>query len=444
MEIPKVIRAVQKYDQPQIEDVKSEIHRLLENFNISRKIKPGMRIGITCGSRGVHGLVDVVAQTVEEVKKCGGIPFLFPAMGSHGGATAEGQTAMLLGLGYTEDVVKAPILSTMDTVKIGKTELDTPVYVDKYAYEADGVIVINRIKKHTEHNNKTESGLLKMMTIGMGKKTMAKLVHSYGVWGLTNIIPANGKVVANSAEVNVICGIGLIENAHDRVGYLEVIDNKDIPQREAELFEMANRIYPFLPFSTCDFLVIRRGGKNISGTGMDCNMIGRFGVWGLNEPEKIYSSGSDDFNKPAGTPLIEKIALLDLTEQSHGNAVGMGQADIITRKYFKKIDYDVTYTNGKTTTFLDKIKTPFVAETDEDAIETGLGCLNGLMRIEGRKTVETVKMCIIDSTLHEGCYLVSKGLYDTLKERNDIEFRGDFVPLKFDKDGNLLNNPIQS
>ncbi|MCI1931542.1 MAG: nickel-dependent lactate racemase [Clostridia bacterium] len=443
MEMPKVIKAVQKYDQPQIDDVKGEIHRLLTQFDLSRKIKPGMRIAITCGSRGVHGLVDVVAQTVEEVKKCGGKPFLFPSMGSHGGATAEGQTEMLLGLGYTEDVVKAPILATMETVQVGVTELGTPVYVDKNAYEADGVIVINRIKKHTEHNNKTESGLLKMMTIGMGKKTMAKIVHSYGVWGLVNIIPANGKFVANCPEVNVLCGIGLIENAHDRVAYLEVIDNKDIPRREAELFEMANKVFPFLPFKTCDFLVIRRGGKNISGTGMDCNITGRFGVWGLNEPEKIYSSGSNDFNKPTGTPLIEKIALLDLTEQSHGNAVGMGQADIITKKYFNKIDFGVTYTNGITTTFLDKIKLPFVADTDKAAIQTGLECLNGLMRIEGKKTKDTVKMCIIDSTLHEGCFLVSKGLYNILKERDDIEFIGDFVPLEFDKDENLLSNPLQ-
>ncbi len=440
MNIPKVIKAVQKYNQPQIDDVRGETKRLLDEFDLSRKIKPGQRIAITCGSRGVWGLVDVVAQTVEEVKRVGGIPFLIPAMGSHGGATAEGQREMLLSLGYTEEAVKAPIISSMETVKIGETELGTPVYVDKNAYEADGVIVINRIKKHTEQENKTESGLLKMMTIGLGKRTMAAYVHSYGVWGLMNIIPANGKFVANCPEMNVICGIALLENARDRVGYLEVVDNKDIPEREVELFKMANDMYPFLPFQVCDMLVIKRGGKNISGTGMDCNMIGRFGVWGLQEPEKFYASGCETLGQPY--PLIEIIALLDLTDISHGNAIGMGQADIITKRYFNKIDYKVTYTNGKTTTFLDKIKTQFVAETDKDAVEVGLSCLNGLMALEGKKTEDNVKFCVIDSTLHEGQFLVSKGLYEELKERDDIEFIGDFRPLTFDEAGTLLDNPI--
>ncbi len=438
MKIPKIIRAVQNYKQPQIDDVKGEMQKLLAEFDLSRKIKKGQRIAITCGSRGVHGLVDVVAQTVEEVKKVGGIPFLVPTMGSHGGATAQGQLEMLLSLGYTEEAVGAPIVSSMETVKIGETELGTPVMVDKNAYEADGLIIINRIKKHTEHENKTESGLLKMMTLGLGKRDMAELVHSYGVWGLTNIIPVNGKFVAESEQMNVICGIGLLENARDRVGYLEVVDNKDIAQREIELFKMANDMYPFLPFEVCDMLVVRRGGKNISGTGMDCNMIGRFGVWGLIEPEKRYASGC----KELGQPLIEIIALLDLTDVSHGNAIGMGQADIITKRYFDKIDYNATYTNGVTTTFLDKIKTPFVAKTDKEAVETGLNCLNGLMGLEGKKTVENVKFCIIDSTLHEGCFYVSKGLYNVLKEREDIEFIGDFKEVEFDSEGNLLDNPI--
>ncbi|MEA5083475.1 MAG: lactate racemase domain-containing protein [Lachnospiraceae bacterium] len=438
MEIPKVIRAVQKYNQPQIDDVRCETNRILTEFDLSRKIKPGQKIAITCGSRGVWGLVDVVAQTVEEVKKIGAIPFLIPTMGSHGGATAQGQRDMLLSLGYTEERVKAPIVSSMETVEIGETELGTPVYVDKNAYEADGVIVINRVKKHTEHENKTESGLLKMMTIGLGKRDMAALVHSYGVWGLTNIIPANGKFVANSSEMNIICGIALLENARDRVGYLEVVDNKDIPEREIELFKMANEMYPFLPFNICDMLVVKRGGKNISGTGMDCNMIGRFGVWGLQEPEKYYASGCATFGKP----LIEIIALLDLTDVSHGNAIGMGQADIITKRYFNKIDYEATYTNGKTTTFLDKIKTPFVAENDFDAIKVGLNSLNGLMRIEGKKTIENVKFCIIDSTLHEGHFLVSSGIYNELKGREDIEFVGDFEELEFDCEGTLINEPI--
>ena len=439
MNIPKVILAVQHYKKcPQVDDPRGEVSKKLKEFGLKDKIKPGMRIAVTAGSRGVHGMVDVIAQVVQEIKDCGGEPFLFPSMGSHGGATAEGQEAMLRGLGYTDDVIKCPILSSMETEVIGQSELGTPVHVDKNALAADGVIVVNRIKKHTEHNNKTESGLLKMMTVGMGKRDMAAYVHSRGVWGLTNIIPANGKFVCRSPRVNVICGVALIENQHDRLGYLEVVNGYDIPDREPELFAMADELFPHLPFKTCDLLVIRRGGKNISGTGMDCNMIGRFGVWGLYEPEKFYASDME-----FGSPLIEKIALLDLTEQSHGNAIGVGQADIITKRYFDKIDFHATYTNGVTTTFLDKIKIPYVAPSDKAAVQTGLDCLNGLMRIEGRKTEETVKLCIIDSTLHEGKFLVSPGLYEELKKRDDIEFVGDFKDVVFDDSDALISNPLK-
>jgi hypothetical protein len=442
MRIPKMIKAVQHYKGvPRVADPRAEIKLKLAQFGLASRVKPGMRIAITAGSRGVDGMVDVIAQIVQEVKDCGGEPFIFPSMGSHGGATAEGQLEMLRGLGYTDDVIKCPILSDMTPVKIGETELGTPCYIDRNAWEADGVIVVNRIKKHTEHNNKTESGLLKMMTIGMGKRVMASYVHSQGVWGLTNIIPANGKFVCRHPDVNVICGVALLENQEDKLGALEVVNGYDIPDVEPELFARADKLYPHLPFKTCDFLIIKRGGKNISGTGMDCNMIGRYGVWGLYEPEKFYATGeNEDFHNSG--PLIDKIALLDLTDVSHGNAIGVGQADIITKRYFDKIDFNATYTNGVTTTFLQKIKIPYVAPTDKDAVQTGMNCLNGLMRIEGRKNDDTVKVCVIDSTLHEGKFLVSKGLYEELKKRDDIEFIGDFEDLEFDEEGALLSNPL--
>ncbi|MDD5832976.1 MAG: lactate racemase domain-containing protein [Clostridiales bacterium] len=442
MKIPKVIKAVQHYKEvPRVEDPRGEISSKLAQFGLAEKIRPGMRIAITAGSRGVDGMVEVIAQIVQEVKNCGGDPFIFPSMGSHAGATSEGQLNMLRSLGYTDDVIKCPILSEITPVCIGETELGTPCYIDKNAWEADGVIVVNRIKKHTDHNNKTESGLLKMMTIGMGKRVMASYVHAQGVWGLTNIIPANGKFVCRNPEVNVICGVALLENQEDKLGYLEVVNGWDIPDREPELFKLADRLFPHLPFRTCDFLIIRRGGKEISGTGVDCNMIGRYGVWGLYEPEKLFAAGeNEDFR---GDPLIDKIALLDLTEISHGNAIGVGQVDLITKKYYDKIDFNATYTNGLTTTFLQKIKIPYVAPTDKDAIQTGMNCLNGLIRLEGKKNDDTVKVCVIDSTLHEGKFLVSKGLYDELKKRDDFEFIGDFEELEFDKDGNLLSNPLK-
>ncbi|MDO4961832.1 MAG: DUF362 domain-containing protein [Eubacteriales bacterium] len=441
MQIPKMIKAVQHYKEvPRVTDPRGEIKKKMAQFGLQDKVKPGMRIAITAGSRGVDGMVDVIAQIVQEVKDCGGDPFVFPSMGSHAGATSEGQLQMLRGLGYTDEVLKCPILSEIEPVYVGESEIGTPCYVDKNAYEADGVIVVNRIKKHTDHNNKTESGLLKMMTIGMGKRVMASYVHSLGVWGLTNIIPANGKFVCRNPEINVICGVALLENQEDKLGYLEVVNGYDIPDREPELFKMADHLFPHLPFKTCDFLIIRRGGKEISGTGVDCNMIGRYGVWGLYEPEKLFAAGeNEDFR---GDPLIDKIALLDLTEKSHGNAIGVGQVDIITKKYYDKINFNDTYTNGLTTTFLQKIKIPYPAPTDKAAIELGMNCLNGLIRLEGRKDIDTVKVCVIDSTLHEGKFLVSKGLAEELKKRDDIEFIGDYEDLVFDENDNLLSNPL--
>lgn len=437
MNLPQVIQVQQHYQQPEVTDIRAELSRQLATFDLSRKIRPGMRIAIACGSRGISGAVQVTAQLVEEVKRLGGEPFLFPAMGSHGGATAEGQRDMLLGLGYTPEAVGAPILSSMETVCIGHTELDTPVFIDKNALKADGVIVINRIKKHTDHHNKTESGLLKMMTIGMGKRDAATMVHSYGAWGLANIIPANGRFVIHSPQVNLIAGVALLENARDRLGHIELVEPEDIPRREAELLELANSFYPWFPFSVCDVLVLCRGGKNISGTCMDTNMIGRFGVWGLDEPENYYATGQEN---PGPYPLIEKIVLLDLTEESHGNALGMGQADIITKRFFEKIDYHATYINGRTCSFLDKAKTPLVAENDASAIQIALDCLNGLLRTEGKKTEATVKLCIADSTLHEGRFLMSPALAEIVAARPDIQLIGEYHPLEFDEAGNLLTS----
>lgn len=433
MKIPLVIKGKQLYRQPEIANVREETEKILAKYNFKNRISPGNKIAITAGSRGIANIVEIMAQVVEEVKKCGGEPFIIPAMGSHGGGTAEGQRALLESLGITEESVKAPIRATMDVVQIGETEFHTAVYIDRFAYEADGIIVMGRVKKHTDHHNKTESGLMKMMTIGLGKQKQAELIHSYGVWGLVNMIPPHAKEVIKKAKI--IVGIAIIENALDKTAYIEAVEAKNIPEREVELFKMSVKHYPWLPFRTCDVLVIKRAGKNISGTGMDTNIIGRYGTWGSPEPEKLYAAGCDDF----GSPLIEHVAVLDLTEESHGNAIGIGQADVITKKFYNKIDFQATYNNVITSAFLEKGKIPIIAENDQQAIMMVLNTLSGLTRLEGRKNEENVKMCIIDSTLHHGNFLVSKGFYEELNNRGDIIFEGQFHPLKFDNDGNLQN-----
>lgn len=431
LDIPKVIQLQQFYHQPEIDDVKRELSNKISQYNLCSKIKPGDKIAITAGSRGIKDIIDLIAQLVIEIKKCGGIPFIVPAMGSHGGGTAEGQKQILASLGITERNISAPIRATMDVIKIGETEYHTPVYLDKFSCEADGIIVINRIKKHTDHDNKTESGLLKMMTVGLGKQKQAELIHSYGVWGLKNLILASAKVVLKTRKI--IAGIAIIENARDNTACIEVIKADEIPKREEELYKIAEKYYPWLPFKACDVLIIKKIGKDISGTCIDTNLIGRKGVWGESDPEKAYALGCYDYK----SPLIEHIVALDLTDKSHGNAIGVGQADIITKKLFNKIDLKVTYNNVITSTFLDKGKIPIIAENDFEAINISLNTLNGLMRLEGKKDTENIKLCIIESTLHHGKMLVSKGLYDELSEHKDIEFYGRFKSLKFDKDGNL-------
>lgn len=431
MDIPEVIQLRQFYHQPEIDDIRKELRNKINQYNLCSRINPGDQIAITAGSRGIKDMTDTIKQLVVEIKKCGGSPFIVPAMGSHGGGTAEGQKEILSSLGITEENINAPIRATMDVIKIGETEYHTPVYLDKFAYEADGIIIINRIKKHTDHDNKTESGLLKIMTVGLGKQKMAELIHSYGVWGLKNLILASAEVVLKTQ--NIIAGIAIIENARDNTAYLEVIKPAEIPEREEELYKIAEKYYPWLPFRVCDVLVIRNIGKDISGTCIDTNLIGRKSVWGESDPEKEYAVGRDNFK----SPLIENVVALNLTDKSHGNALGVGQADIITKKLFNKVNLKVTYNNVITSTFLDRGKIPIIAENDREAIKISLNTLNGLMRLEGKKNIENVKLCIIESTLHHVKMLVSKGLYDELLGREDIEFYGRFESLKFDKDGNL-------
>ncbi len=432
MNIPKVIQLQQFYSHPEIADIESELINKINQFNLSSRISSGDHIAITVGSRGIKDMVSIIKRLVIEIKKYGGNPFIVPAMGSHGGGTARGQIKILESLGITEKTVNAPIKSSMRVIKIGETEQQTSVYLDQYAYQADGIIVVNRVKKHTDYDNNTESGLLKMMTIGLGKQKQAETVHSYGVWGLKNLIPASAMVVLNTKKI--IAGIAIIENARGNTAYLEIIEPKDIPEREKGLYKLAKKYYPWLPFRICDVLVVKNIGKNISGTCMDTNLIGRKGVWGESDPEKFYASGKSYF----GSPLIECVVALNLTKESHGNAIGIGQADIITRKLFKKINFKITYNNVITTTFLDKGKIPLIAENDFEAIRIALNSLNGLMRIEGKKNSDNVKLCIIDSTSHKGKMQVSKGLYKELRDRKDIEFIGDFFSLEFDKKGNLI------
>jgi hypothetical protein len=376
-------------------------------------ITPGSKIAIAAGSRGINSLPDVVFETVAFVKDCQAHPFIIPAMGSHGGATAEGQAEVLEGYGISEMTMKAPVLSSMDVIELKKGDSPVSVYMDKNAWQADGIILVNRIKPHTDFHGRYESGLVKMSVIGLGKEKQASAVHSYGVYGLSELIPVIARQILKSGKI--IGGIALIENRNDEISHVEALKSDEILEKEPVLLEMARNSMPSLPVKNIDVLIIDEMGKDISGVGIDTNIIGRMKIKGQDEP---------------AYPDIKSIAVLDLTVNSHGNAIGMGLADVITRRLYDKIDFTSTYTNSITSSFLERAKVPVIAGSDREAFEIALRSCGHI--INGEERVIRIK-----NTLHLNEMYVSKAISTELKKKKCISiseeeirmFRGDdFIP----------------
>lgn len=312
-------------------------------------------IAIAVGSRGITNLPRIVKTVVECVKERGGHPFLVPAMGSHGGATAEGQQAVLGSYGITEQAMDAPIRSSMEVVELPAGDLPNTVYMDKLAYESDGTIVVNRVKVHTAFHGHIESGLMKMCVIGLGKHRGALEVHSFGAQGLRKLILPTARQIMRYG--NILLGLAIAENAYEDTAMINAVLPEDFETEEARMLDWVRAHMPKLPVEQLDVLLVEEFGKHISGTGMDVNIIGRLKIVTEPEPE---------------TPKITSIVLLDLSEQSHGNANGMGLADVITRRFCDKIDFAATYENILTTGFLERGKMPLVAETECDALDSAL------------------------------------------------------------------------
>jgi hypothetical protein len=353
-----------------VEQCRREMLRLVAN------VVPDARIALAVGSRGIAHVGEFVATMVEVVRDAGAQPFIVPAMGSHGGATAEGQAGVLASYGITEKQMGAPVMATMQTVDLPRGDSPVPVCMDAYAAEADGVIILNRIKPHTSFHGRYESGLTKMAAIGLGKQRQAARIHSLGLAGLREVMPRVGAAVLGSGKI--IGGIAVVENAYDETMHIEGLLAGEIAAREPELLEMARENMPHLPLRDIDILIVDRIGKDISGLGMDPNIIGRLGILGQPDPP---------------VPHIRAIIVRDLTEATHGNALGIGLADITTRQLVDKIDYSAMYENALTTTFVSRAKIPLVAETDECAFE--YAC-----RICGDKPERDRVVLRIQDTLH--------------------------------------------
>jgi hypothetical protein len=414
MSFPKMAKIRQYFEVESLKDIPTVITDQFTKIKADEKIKPGMEIAITVGSRGISNIPTIVRSVAEEIKKRGATPFIIPAMGSHGGATAEGQIEVLDGLGVTEESTGCEIRSSMEVVEVGVTSEGIPVYVDKHAYNADGNIVMGRVKPHTDFKNKIESGVLKMASIGMGKHKQALALHTYGIKGISEMMPEVGKVAISNSKT--LFGIAIVENAHEETAIIEAIENDEIEERERELLKKAFDLMPSLPVDEMDILIVDEIGKNFSGTGMDTNIIGRIRVLGVEEPKK---------------PGIKYIIASNLSEASHGNALGIGLADLTTQRLYKKIDLQKMNENVVTSTFLARANIPIVLDNDQEALKAALRATWGVVEEEAR-------IVRIPNTLHLGELFVSEVIFNELKDKKNIEVLEDLQEMKFDDEGHFL------
>ncbi|HMV85218.1 MAG TPA: DUF2088 domain-containing protein [Blastocatellia bacterium] len=397
----------QQFDNAALTNIEQVV---AEQVGAKLNIAPGARIAITAGSRGVANIARITKAIVDAVKTKDGAPFIIPAMGSHGGATAEGQREILESYGIAEETMGCPVRSSMEVVELDGGGLELSVFMDKQAFEADGVILVNRIKPHTAFHGQFESGLIKMSVIGLGKERQASALHSFGIYGLKTLMPQVGRRILETGKV--LLGVGIVENAYDETAIIEAMTPAEILWREPELLDIAKDMMPRFPLGDIDVLMVDQIGKNISGSGMDPNVIGRMRIRGEAEPE---------------FPAIKVIAATDLTEASHGNACGIGLADVVTRRLVNKVDWDATYMNGVTSGFYEHFMLPIVAATDAQALEWGIRASH-----DPHKPKKIVR---IKDTLHLGELYVSDAALELVNGKAEIiGERGN----PFDEQGSLL------
>ena len=405
----------QIFDAPKELDVEAALNRELESIQIKSLIKAGARIAITAGSRGIANVDRILSCLVRILKEHSATPFLIPTMGSHGGGTAEGQLEILKSLHITEESIGAPIISSMDVVEIGKSRFGFPVLVDKHAAEADGIVVLNRIKPHTEFEGPIESGLMKMMAIGMGKHKGCFQVHKQTVqYGYREVIPEIGSVILE--KLPILFGIGIVENIYDETALIRAIPASGFLEEEKKLLCEAKRLMARLPFDRIDVLIVDEMGKNISGTGMDTNVIGRIMFIGEKEPEH---------------PGITRIVVLNLTGEAHGNAVGVGLADYTTQRLIDKTDKEVTAINCITAMSPEKGRLPIALKTDKEAVEAALDTIGAI-------EPEKARLVHIKNTLEIGELDVSEALWEETRERKNMELVKELGPLSFDSAGEIV------
>lgn len=411
IKLPKVVKVNQIFDNRSINNVEKEIRKLLNEGNFKSKIEKGKTIAITGGSRGISNYKIIMKTIVDFLKEEGSIPFIVPAMGSHGGGDDKGQKHILENLGITEESMGCEIKSSMEVVEIGKTVKNLPVYIDKNAFNANGIILVNRIKAHTSFRGEYESGLVKMLAIGLGKRKGADITHYLRFENMAENILLSSKVSLD--KLNILFGVATIENAYDEVAEIEIMNKEEILIKEPLLLKKSKELMGKLYLDNIDVLIVKEMGKNISGTGMDTNIIGRYHT-------KAASGG----------PNVTKLGVLRLNDSSSGNANGMGLSDFISKSFYNSIEFESTYLNAITSTEPNSIKLPMVVDNDKyvfKACAKTCGILN----------YEDIKLVIIENTKNLKEIYMSEAAYKSVNETNMVKVQGDYFEIKFDDKGNL-------
>ena len=404
--MPRMVKIHQLFNRERIENPAVELSKRLEASGLLDRLIPGSKVAVTCGSRGIQGISSIVRTVLNALKGAGALPFIIPAMGSHGGGTADGQRALLEGFGITETSMDVPIVSSMETVELGKTPSGTTVFMDCNASGADGIVVINRIKLHTAFHGRVESGLCKMVAVGLGKRDGAASLHRHGL----------GVEVVESYRVarektSILFGVGILENAFDETLDFSIVGPKNFETADHELLERCRCIMPRVPFKQFDILIVDEMGKNISGTGMDTNVIG---FWRRFGGERI--------------PDYKTLIVCELTPESKGNAMGIGFADLTTRRLVERINFKSTYTNVITSGTWEVVRIPITLENDRECIITALS----------QHEPDSARIIRIKNTLELEELYVSENLIEEAKIRADLKVEGEAQEMIFDTEGNLV------
>jgi hypothetical protein len=411
--IPRMFKVRQIFPRPVIkpEEISEVVRRELSQEKFSNQIKPGMNIAITAGSRGIANVAIITKAVVDFVASKGANPFVVPAMGSHGGATAEGQVELLAGYGITEEYLGCPIKSSIEVKMIGYTEDGQEVVIDKNAAESDGIIISCRIKPHNAFRGRYESGIMKMMSVGLGKQVGAERVHSKGMHNIAKNIELIGTAIIKHAPI--LFAIPCIENAFDETCKIVGVNRDEILEEEPKLLQYGFSNMPKIIVGECDVLIIDEIGKNYSGTGTDPNITGTFST--------KYASGG---------VKVQRTAMLSLSEASHGNGLGTGLASVITKRLFDELDLEKMYPNCITSTVLESARIPCIVASDKEAIQL---CIRTCVDVDKEK----IRIVRIPNSLHIEHIMLSEAYYDEMKNYPNLEVLSEPEYLEFNEEGDL-------